>query len=329
MILSSNNKNRFLTIDGLNVSNWESENVYRDLQKGNVNAINATTATWENFAQTLDKISSWYAKFKNRTDIALIRNVNDIFQSADKGKVGIIIGFQNASPIENNLDYIYTFNELNVKIIQFTYHERNLLGNGCYERVDEGITNFGIDAIKIMNEVGILIDLSHVGIVTTMETIEYSEKPVAITHANPKSYHNIPRNKTDEALKLMASKGGIVGVTAIAPFLKKGDASTVEDYVDAISYTVDLVGIDHVAIGTDFTQDQPEEFWKYIGSQQGTKFPSTFTDVTTAANYPINFETPDKFPVLIGTMENKGFSKEEISKILGLNWIRVFESVWN
>ena len=327
--MSSNNKNRFLTIDGLNVSNWESENVYRDLQKGNVNAINATTATWENFAQTLDKISSWYAKFKNRTDIALIRNVNDIFQSADKGKVGIIIGFQNASPIENNLDYIYIFNELNVKIIQFTYHERNLLGNGCYERVDEGITNFGIDAIKIMNEVGILIDLSHVGIVTTMETIEYSEKPVAITHANPKSYHNIPRNKTDEALKLMASKGGIVGVTAIAPFLKKGDASTVEDYVDAISYTVDLVGIDHVAIGTDFTQDQPEEFWKYIGSQQGTKFPSTFTDVTTAANYPINFETPDKFPVLIGTMENKGFSKEEISKILGLNWIRVFESVWN
>ena len=200
--MSSNNKNRFLTIDGLNVSNWESENVYRDLQKGNVNAINATTATWENFAQTLDKISSWYAKFKNRTDIALIRNVNDIFQSADKGKVGIIIGFQNASPIENNLDYIYTFNELNVKKIQFTYHERNLLGNGCYERVDEGITNFGIDAIKIMNEVGILIDLSHVGIVTTMETIEYSEKPVAITHANPKSYHNIPRNKTDEAFEI-------------------------------------------------------------------------------------------------------------------------------
>lgn len=327
--MSLNKKDEFLIIDGLNVSNWESENVYRDLQKGNVNAINATTATWENFTQTLDNISSWYAKFKNRKDIALVRNVNDIFESADNGRIGIIIGFQNASPIENNLDYIYTFSELNVKIIQFTYHERNLLGNGCYERVDEGITNFGIDAIKIMNEVGILIDLSHVGIVTTMETIEYSEKPIAITHANPKSYHNVPRNKTDEALKLMASKGGIVGVTAIAPFLKKGDASTVEDYVDAVSYTVDLVGIDHVAIGTDFTQDQPEEFWKYIGSQQGTKFPSTFTDVTTAANYPINFETPDKFPVLISAMEKKGFSKEEISKILGLNWIRVFEKVWN
>lgn len=326
--MASNKKDGFLIIDGLNVSNWESENVYRDLNKGNVNAINATTATWENYSQTLDNIAVWYSKFNNRTDISLVRKVDDIFKSSDNGQVGIIIGFQNASPIENNLDYLYTFDELNVKIIQFTYHERNLLGNGCYERVDEGITNFGIDAIKIMNEVGILIDLSHVGIVTTMETIDYSEKPIAITHANPKSYHNVPRNKTDEALKLMASKGGIVGVTAIAPFLKKGNASTVEDYVEAISYTVDLVGIDHVGVGTDFTQDQPEEFWRYIGSQQGTKFPSTFTDVTTPSNYPINFETPDKFPVLIDTMENKGFSSEEIAKILGLNWIRVFQEVW-
>lgn len=326
--MASNKKDGFLIIDGLNVSNWESENVYRDLNKGNVNAINATTATWENYSQTLDNIAVWYSKFNNRTDISLVRKVDDIFKASDNGQVGIIIGFQNASPIENNLDYLYTFDELNVKIIQFTYHERNLLGNGCYERVDEGITNFGIDAIKIMNEVGILIDLSHVGIVTTMETIDYSEKPIAITHANPKSYHNVPRNKTDEALKLMASKGGIVGVTAIAPFLKKGNASTVEDYVDAISYTVDLVGLDHVGVGTDFTQDQPEEFWRYIGSQQGTKFPSTFTDVTTPSNYPINFETPDKFPVLIDTMENKGFSSEEIAKILGLNWIRVFQEVW-
>ena len=326
--MASNKKDGFLIIDGLNVSNWESENVYRDLNKGNVNAINATTATWENYSQTLDNIAVWYSKFNNRTDISLVRKVDDIFKASDNGQVGIIIGFQNASPIENNLDYLYTFDELNVKIIQFTYHERNLLGNGCYERVDEGITNFGIDAIKIMNEVGILIDLSHVGIVTTMETIDYSEKPIAITHANPKSYHNVPRNKTDEALKLMASKGGIVGVTAIAPFLKKGNASTVEDYVEAISYTVDLVGIDHVGVGTDFTQDQPEEFWRYIGSQQGTKFPSTFTDVTTPSNYPINFETPDKFPVLIDTMENKGFSSEEIAKILGWNWIRVFQEVW-
>lgn len=327
--MSSKKRNEFITIDGLNVSNWESKNVYRDLRKGNVNVINATVATWENYSQTLANISTWYSRFNNRPEISLIKNVNDILKSADNNKTGIIMGFQNASPIENNLDYLYTFNELHVKIIQLTYHERNLLGNGCYERSDEGLSNFGIDAIKIMNDIGILIDLSHVGITTTIETIERSEKPVAITHANPKSYYNVPRNKTDESLKLMASKGGVVGVTAIAPFLKNGNDSTIEDYVDAISYTIDLIGLDHVAIGTDFTQDQPESFWKYIGSQQGTKFPSTFTDTTNPSNYPINFETPDKFPDLINTMKNKGFANNEIAKVLGLNWIRIFQEVWN
>ena len=329
LILSSKKRNEFITIDGLNVSNWESKNVYRDLRKGNVNVINATVATWENYSQTLANISTWYSRFNNRPEISLIKNVNDILKSADNNKTGIIMGFQNASPIENNLDYLYTFNELHVKIIQLTYHERNLLGNGCYERSDEGLSNFGIDAIKIMNDIGILIDLSHVGITTTIETIERSEKPVAITHANPKSYYNVPRNKTDESLKLMASKGGVVGVTAIAPFLKNGNDSTIEDYVDAISYTIDLIGLDHVAIGTDFTQDQPESFWKYIGAQQGTKFPSTFTDTTNPSNYPINFETPDKFPDLINTMKNKGFANNEIAKVLGLNWIRIFQEVWN
>ena len=327
--MSSNKRKDFLIIDGLNVSNWESENVYQDLHKGNVNTIHATVATWENYSQTLNNISKWYSRFNNRPDISLIKNTDDILESAENDKTGIILGFQNASPIENNLDNIYTFDELHVKIIQLTYHERNLLGNGCYERSDEGLSNFGIDAIKTMNAVGILIDLSHVGMKTTIETIEYSEKPIAITHANPKSYYNIPRNKTDEALKLMASKGGVVGITAIAPFLKKGNKSTIEDYVDAISYTIELIGLDHVAIGTDFTQDQPETFWKYIGSQQGTKFPSTFTDSTNPSNYPINFETPDKFPHLIDTMKNKGYGSNEISKILGLNWLRIFKEVWN
>ena len=152
LILSSKKRNEFITIDGLNVSNWESENVYRDLRKGNVNVINATVATWENYSQTLANISTWYSRFNNRPEISLIKNVNDILKSADNNKTGIIMGFQNASPIENNLDYLYTFNELHVKIIQLTYHERNLLGNGCYERSDEGLSNFGIDAIKIMND---------------------------------------------------------------------------------------------------------------------------------------------------------------------------------
>ena len=131
------------------------------------------------------------------------------------------------------------------------------MGNGCWERRDDGLSNFGLDAIREMNALGILIDLSHVGDRTTLEAIELSEKPVAITHANARSYFNHPRNKTDDALKLLAERRGVIGATSITSFLPTQFESTLEDYVDAIDDMVERVGIDHVGVGTDFTQDQP------------------------------------------------------------------------
>ena len=119
LILSSKKRNEFITIDGLNVSNWESENVYRDLRKGNVNVINATVATWENYSQTLANISTWYSRFNNRPEISLIKNVNDILKSADNNKTGIIMGFQNASPIENNAPFTNTGKNTVVPFVKF------------------------------------------------------------------------------------------------------------------------------------------------------------------------------------------------------------------
>ena len=250
-------------IDGLNVSNWESPAVFRSLTNGGVTAINATIATWENFQETLAHIAGWAARFEAyEAELLQVRSVDDIARAKREGRVGVILGFQNASPIENDLGRLALFHQLGVRIIQVTYHERNLLGNGCLERADDGLSNFGLDAVREMNRVGILIDLSHVGERTTLETIEQSEKPVSCTHANTRSYYDVPRNKTDEALKLLAENGGVVGATAITTFLRTGTESTLEDYVDAIDYVVDLIGIDHVGIGTDFTQDQPKSFWR-------------------------------------------------------------------
>ena len=261
-------------VDGLNVSNWDSPAVFRSLVNGGVTAINATIATWEGTQETLDHIAHWRPRFvQHASDILQVRSVSDIETAKCEGKTGVILGFQNASPIEGHLDRLALFHDLGVRIVQVTYHERNLLGNGCYERADCGLSNFGLDAVREMNRLGILIDLSHVGVRTTMETIEVSDEPVACTHANPKSYYDVPRNKAVDALKLMAEKGGVVGATCINGFLKTGRQSTLESYLDAIEHTIDLVGIDHVGIGTDFTQDQTDDFWRYIGSQQGTKFP--------------------------------------------------------
>ena len=322
-----------LAIDGLNVSNWDSPAVYESLSAGGVTAINATIATWEGFAETLDNIAAWSLRFKERNDtIALVETVDDILKAKCSGRTGIILGWQNATPIENDLDRLGLFHSLGVRIVQVTYHERNLLGNGCYERRDDGLSHFGVDAVAEMNRLGILVDLSHVGEKTTLDAIETSRKPVAFTHANARSYHDVLRNKTDEALKALADRGGVVGVTGIVTFLRTGYESTVDDYAEAIDDMVGRVGIEHVAIGTDYTQDQPESFWRYIGSQQGTKYPSTFDDGTARYQdrqlYPKGLETPDKLPSLADALARRGHGSAEIEKILGGNWLRLFRDVW-
>ena len=300
-----------MVIDGLNVSNWESPAVFRSLSNGAVTVINATIATWENYQETLAHIASWADRFdRYEGDLLQVRSVDDITRAKREGLVGVILGTQNASPIENDLARLAVLRQLGVLIIQVTYHERNLLGDGCFERTNAGLSSFGLDAVREMNRVGILIDLSHVGERTTMETIEHSEKPVSCTHANAKSYYDVARNKTDEALKLLAEKGGVVGATAITTFLRTGSASILADYIDAIDYMVELIGIDHVGIGTDFTQDQPRSFWEYIGSQQGTKFPSSWHDPSKHYDemkiYPTDLETPDEMPNVSVALIDRG-----------------------
>ena len=208
-----------IVIDGLNVSNWNSPAVYQSLRASGITAINATSAVWEDYREGLDQIAAWQHRFSQYSDILVpIKTTQDILQAKEDHKVGIIIGWQNASPIENNLKRLTLFHQLGLRIVQITYNERNLLGNGCYERRDEGLSHFGVDAIHEMNRLGILIDLSHVGDCTTLEAIEISEKPVAFTHANARAHFDHVRNKTDEALKKLAARGGVVGANAFPAF---------------------------------------------------------------------------------------------------------------
>lgn len=322
-----------IVIDALNVSNWDSPAVFESLQAGRLTAINATLVTWENFQQAMDHIANWKLRFQERRKvITQIRSVSDILQAKKDGKVGIILGWQNSTPIENDLRRIELFRSLGIMIMQLTFHERNFIGNGCYERSDEGLSNFGIDAVQEMNRLGILIDLSHCGEKTTIEAIEMSSKPVAFTHAHARSYCEIARNKTDEALRLLAERGGVVGTPAFNRFLPSGRGSTIEDFGAAIDDLVQRVGIDHVGIGTDFTQDQTQEFWDYIGSQQGTKLPSTFfesqKDYHKLAHSPKGLETPCKFPRIPDVLSNWGYEEEDIRKILGENWLNLLRRVW-
>ena len=318
-----------IVIDGLNVSTWNSPAVYRSLQAGAVTAINATIAVWEGYQETMDHIAAWLRRFDDYADtLVQARSVEDILRAKREGKAGVILGWQNASPIGNDLDRLALFHALGVKIVQITYNERNLLGNGCYERTDEGLSSFGVDAIKEMNRLGILVDLSHVGDRTTLDAIEMSEQPVACTHANARSFFNHVRNKTDDALNLLSERGGVIGANAFPPFLPRGVESTLDDYVDAIDDLVERVGIDHVGIGTDFTQDQPKAFFDWLFSQQGTKYQPRSVDYPDPVIHPRDIETPDKFSNLAGGLLKRGYRPEDVNRVLGGNWLRLFRQVW-
>ena len=319
-----------VVIDGLNVSNWESPSVYNSLHSGNVTAINATIAVWEHYTEAIDNISQWLKRFRERSDtVSPVNSVQDILDAKQNGKTGVIFGWQNATPIENDLDRLDLFYKLGVRIIQVTYNERNLLGNGCWERNDEGLSNFGIDAVKEMNRLGILMDLSHVGDQTTLDTIELSEHPVACTHANARSFVDNRRNKTDDALKLLADKGGVVGATAWPPFLRNGWESTLTDFGDAIEDMVERVGINHVGVGTDYTQDQSKEWFDVLMSQQGTKFLPRRLEYPEVPTHPEGLETPDKMSNIAAELTERGFTESDVSKILGGNWLRLLGQVWH
>ena len=319
-----------IVIDGLNVSRWDSQAVYDSLSNGRVTAINATIAIWEGFHETLDNTSAWMRRFRDQSaTLSQVRTADDILRAKEQGKVGVALGWQNSSPIENHLDRLELFYEFGVRVIQITYNERNLVGNGCYERVDDGLSNFGVDVVKEMDRLGILVDLSHVGDQTTLEAIELSENPVACTHANARSFFDNPRNKTDDALRILAEKGGVVGANAFPCFLRNEWASTLSDYVDAIDDLVERIGIDHVGIGTDYTQDQSRDFFRWLLSRQGTipleEWIATFPDPVV---HPTGMETPDKLAAVSRELQARGYSGEDIEKVLGGNWLRLFRQVW-
>ena len=317
-----------IVIDGLNVSLWSSPNVYKSLNTGGVTAINATMAIWEGFQETMDRFTGWSQRFRDHTKtLSQGRYADDILQAKKDGKTAVFLGWQNASPIENDLDRLQLFYDLGIRIIQVTYNERNLLGNGCYERVDDGLSNFGLDAISIMNQLGILIDLSHVGDRTTLETIDASEKPVAFTHCNARSFVDHVRNKPDDALNALVEKGGVVGANAWPSFLSKGYESTLDDYVDAIDDLVERVGIDHVGMGTDFCQDQPYSFFQYLFAQQGKKIRPMPLSIPDPHYHPHGFSGPDEMPDLAGALVDRGYSDEDIAKVLGGNFLRLFKEV--
>ena len=313
-----------IVIDGLIVSNF-SRPVFEDMRHGGVTAANCTCSVWEGFQATMDNIASWKRHFRDNDDLLLeVRTTTDVGRAKETNKTGIILGFQNGAAFEGNLGYVELFKQLGIGIVQLTYNTQNLIGTGCYEP-DSGLSGYGHEIIAEMNRVGVLIDLSHVGPKTSEEAIKASVKPVTYSHCLPAGLKQHPRNKSDDQLKFIVERGGFVGVTMFPPFLPKGASSTVDDYVKAIDYVVNLVGVDHVGIGTDFTQGHGSDFFQWISHDKG--YGRRLVDLGEIVN-PEGIRTIGEFPNITAAMERAGWNEPKIRKIMGENWLRVLADAW-
>ncbi len=324
--MNSAHLHRELTVvDGLVVANF-GRAIFEDMRRGGLTAANCTCSIWEGFRATMDNVARWKGWFREHSDlITQVTTSADIARAKREGKTGIILGWQNLTGIEDQIGYLQLFKELGVGIMQIAYNTQNLVGTGCYESRDGGLSDFGHEVIAEMNRLGILCDLSHVGAKTSEDVIKASKKPVAYTHCLPGALKAHPRNKSDEQLRFIVERGGFVGVTMFPPFLRRGTESTVDDYVEAIEYVIKLCGEDQVGFGTDFTQGYDRKFFEWITHDKG--YARKLTEFGEIVN-PAGIREIKDYPNLTAAMQKRGWKESRIRKVMGENWVRLLKEVW-
>ncbi|MGB1237690.1 MAG: dipeptidase [Pseudomonadales bacterium] len=320
--------NELIVIDGLQYSNWNRE-IFQQLQQGGVTMVHATIVYHEQIRETLLRISEWNRQFEQNADLIMpVKSAADILLAKKLGKVGVMFGAQNCSPIEDDIGMVEVMRELNLMIMQLTYNNQSLLACGCYEAHDSGVTRFGRQAIAEMNRVGMIVDMSHSGEQSTLDAIAISERPIVISHANPNSFHEAKRNKSDKVLKALGESGGLLGFSLYPFHLKNGSDCTLEDFCDMVASTADLMGIDNIGIGTDLCQEQPLSVLEWMRNGRWSKQMDYGEGSKSNADWPKPlswFRDSSDFPNITQGLQARGFNADEVAKIMGRNWLRFLE----
>lgn len=280
----------------------------------------------EAYDDALQFIAAWSGFAGRNSDVfSLVGRAQDIDHAKANRKIAVIMGLQNADEFREPKD-VKAFYQLGLRCAQLTYNSQNWIGSGSTDREDGGISDYGVEIIKAMNEVGMLIDVSHSGDRTTLDAIELSPKPIAFTHSNCRALNNHPRLKTDEAIKKLAAKGGVMGITGVRNFVKDKEPTTVEDIVDHIDHVVKLVGIEHVGIGTDSDlmgyDHMPADQYKEL--KAGYKASYAFRDKIDTDG----FNHPRKMYDLTAALMRRGYGDLHIQAVLGGNFRRLLGSTW-
>ena len=261
--------------------------------------------------------------------LAIIESVEDIRRVKNEGKHGLILGFQGAPAFEYDVATPYIFQKLGVRISGLAYNRRTIVGDGCYENEDHGLTVHGRRLVAAMNEAGITVDLSHVGHRTALEATETSDKPVIYSHSNCSALTPHERNVSDDQIQALAAKGGVIGIGPHSVFCEAtpGKRPGFERFMAHIRHVIDLVGVDHVGIGTDMFGGETlgERVFRAHFSRVAPKF---FGNYSIAEKYVEGFSSSSDFPKLEDGLRDLGLSDDEILQVLGGNFLRVFSQTW-
>ena len=315
-------------IDNLQYANW-SEKIFRQMREGNVDAVHVTIAYHEMFRETVANVEQWNRWFESYPELIFHgRTGEDVRRAKREGRTAIFFGFQNPSPIEDDIGLVEIWHALGARFMQLTYNNQSLLATGCYEAEDPGVTRMGRQVIKEMNRVGLVVDMSHSAERSTLEAIEISERPIAITHANPAFWHPALRNKSDDVLRALGQSGGMLGFSMYPHHLKdKGDC-TLQSFCEMIARTADLMGAEHIGIGSDLCQDQPDSVVEWMRVGRWSKEIDYGEGSASNAGFPkmpVWFEDNRHFGNIASGLKDIGMSDQEVAGVMGENWLQFYD----
>ena len=317
-------------IDNLQYCNWNRD-VFKINREANLDAVHVTVVYHEDYDEFLNRIKEWDKHFEENSDIIFLgKNFKDIEKAKKENKTAIFFGFQNCSPIEDDINLVEKIHEKGCRFMQLTYNNQSLLATGCYEKNDSGVTNFGKETIKEMNRVGIVIDMSHSSEKSTLDAIELSEKPIAITHANPSFWHNALRNKSTDLLKNLAQSKGMLGVSLYPHHLKDGSNCTLKSFCEMIARTSEIMGAENIGIGSDLCLNQPDKVVEWMRNGTWTKTKNFGEGSKNNIGFPKQpewFLDARGFNNIEKGLKELGFNENETNGILGNNWFNFYQNI--
>ena len=315
-------------IDALQYANW-SEKIFRQMREGGVDAVHVTIAYHENFRETVANIEQWNSLFERFVELIFLGKTGaDVRLARESGRTAIFYGFQNPSPMEDDIRLVEILHTLGARFMQLTYNNQSLLGSGCYETNDTGITRMGKEVIEEMNRVGLVVDMSHSAERSTLEAMEISSRPIVITHANPGFWEPALRNKSQAVLQGLAQTGGMLGFSLYPHHLKDKSDCSLESFCEMIARTAEIMGVDHIGLGSDLCQDQPDSVVEWMRAGRWTKKIDYGEGSANNAGFPPMpgwFKDNRDFNNIEQGLLDVGFNAEDTAKVMGNNWLEFFD----